>query len=324
MRFAHVTDSPRESRTRHEHLGMCIMASPNTQVQAPAGFELVAPAKINLCLKVLGTRADGFHEIRSLALAVGLYDALRFAPGSPGEVVLSCEAGLPQDEGNLVVRAAHALAERTGCSQGARITLRKSIPVAAGLGGGSSDAATALRGLNALWQTGLSDAELAELGRDLGSDVPLFFDLPAVLMSGRGERTAAVSMAWSGWVLLVPGGWAVLTAEVYRRWQSGDSLGQADAQVIEALEKADSARALMTLCCNDLEPAVYRVCPEVQSLRRRVSDRLNRPARVSGAGSTVFTLYDDEQAAQDAAEALTAEGLRAVVACGGREALVTP
>ncbi|MFQ5489349.1 MAG: 4-(cytidine 5'-diphospho)-2-C-methyl-D-erythritol kinase [Phycisphaerae bacterium] len=300
------------------------MASPNMQVQARDGVELATPAKINLYLQVLNERPDGFHEIQSLALAVGLYDALSFCRAPSEEVDFTCDAGLPEDGGNLVVQAACALAERTGCRQGARIGLRKSIPVSAGLGGGSSDAAATLRGLNSLWQTGLSDGELAALGAQLGSDVALFFDLPAAVLSGRGEQTAPVAMAWSGWVLLVMGGWPVSTAEVYRRWEIADSPCEGGLAAIDALNHATCAGSLMPLCRNDLEPAVYRVCPEVRRLREQVSECLDQPARVSGAGSTVFTLYDDKPAAQSAAEALTAEGLRATVVCGGREVMVTP
>src|SRR5262249_44342876 len=139
-----------------------------------------APAKVNLFLEVLGKRADGYHEIATLMVAVGLYDTLEFTDEPAGRVLLACDhAELSTGSDNLVCRAAALLRHRTGCARGAAIRLVKRIPLAAGLAGGSSDAAAALAGLNMLWQLGLNRRELASLGAELGSDVAFFFSPPA-------------------------------------------------------------------------------------------------------------------------------------------------
>lgn len=293
------------------------MDPPTLQTDAPAGLHVLAPAKVNLVLSVLGRRADGFHEIRSVAMAIGLFDELRIAPADEPATVLTCdEPDLPCDEHNLIVRAARALAQRTGTGAGARIALTKRIPVGAGLGGGSSDAAAALRGLNRLWQTALTDKELAQIGAELGSDVPLFFALPAARMSGRGELVGPAGLSWSGWVVLVLGGWPVSTPQVYQAWKQGDGR-PARPDAMRQVEQAGDAEAIMAAAFNDLEPAVFRVCPRVSDLHRRASGVLERPVRVSGAGSTVFTLFDDRPAAENAVALLANAGMRTALVTGG-------
>ncbi len=294
------------------------MLAPTERTDRVVHLRVQACAKVNLVLRVLGKRPDGYHEIRSIALGVGLCDELVIAPSPGSGVRLWCDdPALPGDGRNLVVRAARLLAERAGVAAGAAIELRKRIPVAAGLGGGSSDAAATLRALNNLWGTGFSDAELAVLGSHIGSDVPLFFALPAAVMSGRGEQVQPAALAWSGWVLLVFGGWQVSTPEVYGAWQATDSANDGADPERELLAAGD-ARSLMAAACNELEPAVFRICQPMGELHRRVSAKLDRPVRVSGAGSTLFTLFDDEAAARAAAASLNAMGLTTAVVSGGR------
>jgi len=296
------------------------MLAPTMQSYAPAGIHVQAPAKVNLYLRVLGTRPDGFHEIRSVAMAVGLFDDVRLTGAPQGQLRLSCrESGLPCDDRNLVIRAARALAEEAGVRAGVDIELHKRVPVAAGLGGGSSDAAATLRGLNQLWGTRLGDAELVRIGAAIGSDVPLFFVLPAARMAGRGENVQRADLRWSGWVLLIFGERPVATAEVYQRWEpTGD--GSTDAREREVVQAPD-ARAVMAASFNDLEPAVFRVCPEVRTLHERVSSRLDRRVRVSGAGSTLFTLFDDRETAGQAVARLSRMGLSTALVGGPSKAM---
>src|SRR5437868_1794746 len=135
-----------------------------------------APAKVNLYLEVLAKRSDGYHEIATLMVAVSLYDALEFKEEISGEILLQCDQpGLGTGPENLVVRAALLLRERTGCTRGVHIRLAKRIPLAAGLAGGSTDAAATLTGLNDLWHLGLKTSELTALAAELGSDVAFFF-----------------------------------------------------------------------------------------------------------------------------------------------------
>src|SRR5438094_7646909 len=134
-----------------------------------------APAKVNLFLEVLAKRTDGYHEIATLMVAVSLYDTLEFKEDTSGEIRLRCDhPDLTPGPANLVWRAATLLQQHTGCHRGAQIRLVKRIPLAAGLAGGSTDAAATLAGLNRLWQLGQSSAELADLGAELGSDIPFF------------------------------------------------------------------------------------------------------------------------------------------------------
>lgn len=268
-----------------------------------------APAKVNLRLEVLGKRSDGYHEIRSLAVAVGVFDRLRFAAAPAGCLELTCnDASVPADERNLIVQAARLLARRTGTEQGARIELDKGIGVGAGLGGGSSDAAATLLALNELWQTEVAREELTAWGAELGSDIPLFFSLPAVVVGGRGERTSRVRLRWSGWAVLVFGDELVSTREVYRAWRAEDSQGGSGTE-IERMIEATSAQTLAGLAVNDLEPAVFRICPAVERLHDCVR-ATGLHVRVSGAGSTLFALFDQQKAAAEAAAELRRSGLR--------------
>jgi len=297
------------------------MGRPTTESQVSPQVRLRAPAKVNLRLEVLGRRPDGYHELRSLATAVGLFDGLRFRPAGPGCFELRCDdPTLACDESNLVVRAARLLAERIASHPGARVELEKCIPVGGGLGGGSSDAATALRGLNELWRADLPNNDLARIGARVGSDVPLFFALPTALIEGRGERVTRVGMRWSGCMLLVLGDDPVSTAEVYRAWRPDDSrAGHADE--IRRLSEVAEAEPLAGLCLNELQAAVFRVAPAVERMYTQVQRITGRPVCVSGAGSTMFTPFDDLETAQSVEQELAEAGLRTAVVGAGRDAL---
>ena len=276
-----------------------------------------APAKVNLRLEVQGRRPDGYHDIRSLAVGIGLFDQLSVTPATAGDISLRCDDPLlATDERNLVVRAARRLAERTGGGHGAGIELSKAIPVAAGLGGGSADAAVTLWALNCMWGTGLSTDELADLGADLGSDVPLFFHLPAALMTGRGEQVEPTRLAWSGWVLLILGEVPVSTADVYAAWQP-DDCPPTDDEWIGRMAEARTAEELTPLLRNDLEPAVFRVCPAMLDLYSLAGKVVADGVRISGAGSTLFALFDNLEQARSVAQRAEQAGMRTAIADAG-------
>ncbi len=258
------------------------------------------PAKINLALHVLDLRGDGYHNIRSLAIGVDLCDDVRVQESPARGLSVECNVESLVHAGNLAVRAARRLAGACGVDAAARIVLEKRIPVGAGLGGGSSDAAATLRLCNDLWETGLNDSQLATLGGEIGSDVPLFFSLPAAIMEGRGERTRTVGFSWSGWVLLVFPGYPLSTADVYRRWQRGDG-GPMQPGLMDQLTQATSADQISGLLRNDLEPAIFRACPPLGELMHSLNQAGPGLMRVSGSGSTLFRLFDDEAAARFAA-----------------------
>src|SRR5262245_20200599 len=201
----------------------------------PAGRLVVhAPAKVNLFLAVRGKRSDGYHELETLMVAVAVYDTLVFQEDESGAIEFrSDDAAIPQGPQNLVVRSALLIREEAKATgRGAKIWLRKRIPVAAGLGGGSSDAAATLAALNALWKLGLSLPELAGLGARIGSDVPFFFHTPAAVGRGRGELLSPLALVRPLHLVLVCPTEGLSTAQVYRNLESGDRLaaGQSSSE----------------------------------------------------------------------------------------------
>ena len=162
---------------------------------------LKAYAKVNLTLEVLGRREDGYHEVASIIQTIDLHDTLTLEPAD--DITLECDRPELATPDNLVIRAAHLLKERAGASQGARISLEKQIPVAAGLGGGSSDAAVALKGLNDLWGLGLSVEELSATAAELGSDVPFFLRGGTAMAHGRGELVRSLPPADLEWLVVL-------------------------------------------------------------------------------------------------------------------------
>jgi len=182
------------------------------------GVEVLAPAKLNLFLEVLGRRPDGYHEIESLMVAVNLHDSLTFADDPSGEISLRCnEPTLPVGRDNLVVMAAERLKASARSVRGARIVLDKEIPAESGLAGGSSDAAATLVALDRLWDLRLPEERLRELAAEIGSDVTFFIRGPAAVCRGRGERVEPVPLKESYHFVLVRPPVGISTADVYRR-----------------------------------------------------------------------------------------------------------
>ena len=268
----------------------------------------LAPAKINLLLDVLHHRPDGFHEIRSVAMGVELCDELRFETADSSVTLACLGRETPSDASNLVLRGAAALTEASGCMTGAHISLTKRIPVGGGLGGGSSDAATTLICLNRLWQLGLPDDELARIGSTVGSDVPLFFSLPAASISGRGETVRPIGLRWSGYVLLVFAGCEVSTKDVYDAWSPGATSCDSQTRATR-IGQAETAAEVMEQCWNALEPAIFRVSPRVASLYEAVRDAGAPQVRISGAGQTAYVLFDTAEEATRFCDKLVTSGI---------------
>jgi 4-diphosphocytidyl-2-C-methyl-D-erythritol kinase len=294
------------------------------------------PAKVNLTLRVLGKRADGFHDIESVVAAVGLFDRLRLraadrlsltlrpalprpgraAPGrSPAPGGLGGDAAVPTGDGNLVLRAARILGEVCGVRLGAEIELEKRIPVGRGFGGGSSDAAAALRGLDALWNLDLDHEELIRLGAQLGSDVPFFFGTPVAVLRGRGDRLAPVDSRPRWWLALAWPPYGMPTPDVYAAY---DRLGAGGGRrtgamgILDCLEgPAAGARPFLV---NDLEAAARSLRSDGPDVRGLL-ERAGAPAvGMTGSGSAYFALADTEAEAQRLAEAVRAGGAEAEVA----------
>lgn len=267
------------------------------------GLLVKAPAKLNLFLEVLGRRADGYHEIATLMVAVTLQDELELTARSVDSFDLSCdEPGLSAGPDNLVSRAAAALRQRTGCNLGAAANLRKRIPLAAGLAGGSTDAAAALAGLNELWGLSLPTGELASLGAGLGSDVPFFFSTPAAWCTGRGEQVEPIPLGGPLWFVIGCPARGLSTAQVYGR-TCVPATARDGARIRRALAEGDPS-GLGMLLHNRLEGAAEGLCPQIADLREELSAMGLAGVRMSGSGSSVFGLCRDESQALEAADRL--------------------
>jgi 4-diphosphocytidyl-2-C-methyl-D-erythritol kinase len=283
------------------------------------GVEVLAPAKLNLFLEVLGRRADGYHELETVMVAVNLYDTLTFLDDPSGEIRLRCnDPTLPVDGDNLVIKAADRLKSATGCGGGAQIVLTKTIPAQAGLAGGSSDAAATLAGLDRIWDLGLSRERLDALATEVGSDVPFFNHVPAAVCRGRGERVEEVPLNDHYYFVLVCPPVGVSTADVYRQVVPPDR-PRPVRPVLEALAPGGRERLGPSLF-NRLQPFAEAIRPELTRARTALADLgpLLDGSSMSGSGSAYFGLCRTLAAAQQAAEILQTLGLGwvRVVTCG--------
>lgn len=253
------------------------------------GVRIWAPAKVNLHLEVLAKRPDGYHDIETLMVAVSLYDTLEFKEDDAPEVRLACDyPGLSTGPENLIVRAANLLRERVAGPRGVNIRLVKRIPVAAGLAGGSTDAAATLAGLNRLWRLGLTATELAGLGADLGSDVAFFFSTPAAWCTGRGERVEVQPLGRPLWLVLLFPLFGLATADVYRGVQVPEQPidGTAIRQAVVSGDEEEIGRRLH----NRLQAPAQKLRPELADYLARLNALRPAGLLMSGSGSTLFAL----------------------------------
>lgn len=265
------------------------------------------PAKLNLYLEVIGRREDGYHELETCMVAVDLYDTLRFRPlpdGTP--LALSVRSTLseqiPEDADNLVLKAANLLREHCGTDQAAAIQLHKRIPSQAGMGGGSSDAAATLHGLNRLWNLGRSTAQLHELGSQLGSDINFFIEQsPAAACLGRGERIEPiVSPSALHFVVAMPDA-GLSTAEVFRNCEFGEPRDFAGF--------VDGFRAGQPSLHNRLSPTAARLCPAISQVQGHF-DRVGIPNQLTGSGSAWFGVVQNKRVGARLVRTLRGRGLR--------------
>jgi len=271
-------------------------------------------AKVNWVLEVLQRRPDGYHEVRTVMQTIDLYDELELQPA--GELCLDEEGeGLPSPAENLVMKAAHLLRERADGLPGARIRLSKAIPVAAGLGGGSSDAAAALRGLNALWGLGLDQEALADIAARLGSDVPFFLYGGTALAEGCGESITPLPDAPpQELVIALP---ALTLADKTRRMYSlltpadhtdGSVAGHLADAIRQGRPVADER------LFNAFDGPAFRAFPELERLRRALLAAGARSVHLAGSGPALFALVDNATERERLARAATEAGARAFAA----------
>lgn len=249
-----------------------------------------APAKLNLFLHITGRHPDGYHDLQTLFQILDWGDELRFSINDSGQISRSCNIEGISEADDICVRAAHLLKARFDVQKGVHIDLVKRIPMGAGLGGGSSDAATVLLALNQLWSLGLTRQQLADLGLELGADVPVFVHGRSALGEGRGEKLQAVTLGPRFYVLVFPE-ISISTAEVFRHPQL-----KRDSEVMDmSLASLESGR-------NDCEPVVMKMYPELKEIMQDLSS-WGQP-HMSGTGSTIFLQFDDKKTAISTASEL--------------------
>lgn len=273
-------------------------------------------AKINLTLEVLGRRPDGYHELRTILQTISLCDELRFSLIDDGIEIICDRPDVPTDESNLTHRAARLLAEFAGLRPRVRIELIKRIPAAAGLGGGSSNAAVTLLALRRLWNVRPEARELFRLGAQLGADVPGFFFGGTTIGVGRGDEVYPLPDIPTTRLLLVNPGTALPTAEVYRALSPEltkpvpaatmpFSLGAAEAFLCAADEQRLSWQTILR---NDLEGSVFARHPLLSEIRERLTQAGAVAALMSGSGSTVYGIFESDAAIETAQAEISSAG----------------
>lgn len=263
----------------------------------PRVLILQAPAKVNLILEVQGRRPDGYHELKTVMHTLTLADTLRFTENAGGLKLVCSHPQVPTDERNLVYRAAARLAQSAGVEPRVTIRLTKHIPVAAGLGGGSSDAAAALQGLARWWRLGTS-APLARIARELGSDVPFFLRGGCALGQGRGERLTAWPSAPGLWLVLVNPGFPVSTAEIYRKFSLQLTRKKACISMMRPALQQKNAEKISEKLFNHLEWVTAADHPQIKRIKQDLFAGGALGALMSGSGPTVFGLAPDERTAR--------------------------
>lgn len=284
---------------------------------------LRAPAKVNLFLEILGRRADGFHDLESVFQELDLADELSVAANESGGIRLRCDdAGVPTDSRNLAVRAAEALRKAARVDAGADLVLRKRIPAGGGLGGGSSDAAAALIGLDKAWGLDWPRERLAAVAAEIGSDVPFFLYGGTCRCRGRGEEVTPAPNACALRFVLVMPEWPVGTADAYAALRPEDfGRRRADA-LLDALRDGNEAAAIAALH-NGFEEPVFRLEPRERALYEALGALGFAAVRMSGSGSTLFGVVPpengEEASAALAAQAEALAGVRRAVSarCAG-------
>ncbi|AFU16182.1 4-diphosphocytidyl-2-C-methyl-D-erythritol kinase [Bacillus thuringiensis MC28] len=249
-----------------------------------------APAKINLSLDVLGKRQDGYHEVKMIMTTIDLADRLELMELAEDRIeILSHNRYVPDDQRNLAYQAAKLLKEKFNVKKGVSITIEKTIPVAAGLAGGSSDAAATLRGLNKLWNLGLTIEELAELGSEIGSDVSFCVYGGTAIATGRGERIEHIKTPPSCWVILAKPHIGVSTADVYGNLKLNRVTHPNVDKMVDVINAGDY-KGICDTVGNVLEDVTFKMHPEVARIKAQMKRFGADAVLMSGSGPTVFGL----------------------------------
>jgi 4-diphosphocytidyl-2-C-methyl-D-erythritol kinase len=278
-------------------------------------------AKINRSLRILGKRPDGYHEIRTVLQTVSLHDTLQFSIAPDPEITLSCDNPvIPNDQNNLIMRAAMTLRDHYGVRTGVSIHLEKRIPVQGGLGGGSSNGAVTLLGLAHLWKVSATVSELEQLAAGLGSDVPFFLIGGRALGTGTGTKLSALPDLDVQELLIVAPLATVSTAEAYKALSS-PALTTPKSDSILAISHGPSSSSDSDQCVvsgdlgNDFEEVIFDIEPEIGRVKNALLQAGARGALLAGSGSSVFGIFDNREARQRALEQIRAESSWRIFPC---------
>ena len=260
-------------------------------------MQLLSPAKINLFLKVIGKRPDGYHDLVSLMCGITLFDNITVDIGGAGIAVSCNDPDVPTDESNLVCRAVRVFQKAAGLNEGVRIDIRKHVPVGAGLGGGSSNAAALLTGLNEHYGFPLSTDNLRSLGATIGADVPFFIDGKPAIATGIGEKLELFGGMPDFHLVLINPGFLVSTAEIFKKLKIGlTNSAKKPKRDLLIDQKFDVASHL----CNDLETVTSTIYPDIAEVKAALIAQGAEGALMSGSGPTVFGLFSDSKSAERA------------------------
>ncbi|MDQ3876750.1 MAG: 4-(cytidine 5'-diphospho)-2-C-methyl-D-erythritol kinase [Actinomycetota bacterium] len=260
--------------------------------------------KVNLFLRVLGRRADGFHEIETILQVIDLSDEIEIVPTTTGslEIEMSLKEGIvgevPSSEDNLVSRAVSSLVEHSPGFDGLKVVVRKGVPIGAGLGGGSANAAGALVVLNELWKMGLEKTRLTDLAAELGSDVPYCVDGGTALATGRGEKLTSLPSPGKLWFVLGLSNDPLSTAKVYDAWDSLEEISETSSAPMTMAIGAGEPEEIAACLYNDLERAAFSLRPELRDLKQSMLDADALGACMSGSGPTIAGLAASRSHAQ--------------------------
>ena len=292
--------------------------------QSLSDITVFAPAKVNVILRILDRRPDGFHNLWSVMQTVALDDEVQIRlRADRRDIQLRCDAtDLAADQSNLVYRAAAAVLARAEQSVGLDIELRKRIPMGAGLGGGSSDAAATIIGLNCLLQLKWSSAQMADVGQSLGSDVPFFLFAPVACVTGRGETVRPVVVEGARWVVLVNPGFRINTKWAYQELAATRTSVRPLSQAQQELDRQSRMGwvRLITAAENDFEAPVFAAHGTLREIKQILQDHGAEIALLSGSGATVFGVFTDEARARHAqAQFVTEKSMKVFVipTCSG-------
>lgn len=273
-------------------------------------FTLKAYAKINLGLDVVRRLPNGYHEVRMIMQTVGIFDELTFTGAESGIVVTTDSKELPEDENNLVFKAARIMFEKYGIQKGVKIHLKKNIPIAAGMAGGSSDAAATLKGLNRLFGVGAGLDELREMAVRIGADVPYCITGGTMLSEGIGEKLTPLPPAPEGIVLAVKPDISVSTKYVYENLHADTLTYHPDIDGMAEAVKAGNLKGIVQRMGNVLESVTQKEYPVIGQIKEILLRTGALGALMSGSGPTVFGIYTDRETARQGQQAI--EGLRGV------------